>query len=403
MRQKLGPSNFERWISITQYAGIPQAVDLLRKVVSTTPDGVVYPDLFHALFPFSLDGFQLEALSALSKRKNVVVSAPTGSGKTVAGELAIYYALALGLRVFYTSPLKALSNQKFKDFQNQFGRERVGLLTGDTSIQREAQVCVMTTEVFRNMLYEEDEELLDVFAVVFDEFHYMNDPERGTVWEESVINCPPHMLIIALSATMRNVDEIAGWFTQVHGPSQLISSNFRPVPLSYYFANNKGIFPLFKDPKVGPGAPKGVLKRRRNKGRASDPMELNPELLGNNMRPLPKILEGMSPRDMKRAERAAMMKETPSGRFLIRCMKRADMLPAIIFIFSRVGCDKSVKECTADEVNWLISKKESLHIEEKIATFQKLYPQITIDEDRIAGLKQGIAAHHAGMLPAFKA
>ncbi|CAM9712891.1 unnamed protein product, partial [Choristocarpus tenellus] len=148
----------------------------------------VRPELFQALFPFDLDGFQTEALGALANRKNVIVSAPTGSGKTVAGELAIYYALALNLRVFYTTPLKALSNQKYADFKKQFGPERVGLLTGDSSFNREAQVSVMTTEVFRNMLYDNvgdgvksEEELQEVFAVVFDEFHYMNDRDRGTV------------------------------------------------------------------------------------------------------------------------------------------------------------------------------------------------------------------------------
>ncbi|CAN0339314.1 unnamed protein product, partial [Ectocarpus sp. 13 AM-2016] len=150
-------------------------------------------ELFQALFPFELDPFQTEALRGLAGRNNVIVSAPTGSGKTVVGELAVYYALALNLRqaeqrrsaklVFYTTPLKALSNQKFQDFRRQFGEDKVGLLTGDSSFNRDAQVAVMTTEVFRNMLYDSEEtgDLDDVFAVVFDEFHYMNDRDRGTV------------------------------------------------------------------------------------------------------------------------------------------------------------------------------------------------------------------------------
>ncbi|MCP9787300.1 DEAD/DEAH box helicase, partial [Cyanobium sp. N5-Cardenillas] len=146
------------------------------------------------LFPFPLDGFQLEAIDSLNQGHSVVVSAPTGSGKTLVGEYAIHRALAHGQKVFYTTPLKALSNQKLRDFRHQFGHEKVGLLTGDLSLNREAQVVVMTTEIFRNMLYAEidhldDDPLADVEAVVLDECHYMNDTQRGTVWEESIIHC----------------------------------------------------------------------------------------------------------------------------------------------------------------------------------------------------------------------
>ena len=230
-----------------------------------------------SLFPFPLDEFQMDALRALDSDRSVVVSAPTGSGKTVIGELAVYMAMALGQRVVYTTPLKALSNQKFGDFQRQFGRERVGLLTGDTSINRDADVLLMTTEVFRNMLLqpESDNPLARVSAVVLDEFHYMNDPGRGTVQGGEGILCPPTTRIIALSATMANADSIASWLTKIHGPTELIASSFRPVPLRYLFADNLGLEPLFVAGDAGPGGrpdePQSPKKRRQK-------WKLNPRL-----------------------------------------------------------------------------------------------------------------------------
>jgi superfamily II RNA helicase len=174
------------------------------------------------LFPFQLDDFQLDAVHALDADKSVVVCAPTGSGKTLIGEYAIYRAIDHGKRVFYTTPLKALSNQKLRDFREQFGSDRVGLLTGDTAINRDAPVVVMTTEIFRNMLYgtrigEVGTSLQDVEAVVLDECHYMNDRQRGTVWEESIIYCPPEIQLLALSATVENSDQLTDWLCRVHG------------------------------------------------------------------------------------------------------------------------------------------------------------------------------------------
>ena len=165
------------------------------------------------------------------------------------GEYAIHRALATGQRVFYTTPLKALSNQKLRDFKRTFGDHNVGLLTGDSSVNRDAPVVVMTTEIFRNMLYgttigEVGTSLQDVQAVVLDECHYMNDRQRGTVWEESVIYCPPEIQLVGLSATVANGDQLTDWIAEVHGPTRLIYSDFRPVPLNFHFAVEKGIFPL---------------------------------------------------------------------------------------------------------------------------------------------------------------
>ena len=189
------------------------------------------------LFHFPLDQFQLEAIKAINSGNSIVLTAPTGSGKTLLGEFAIFRALSHQSRVFYTTPLKALSNQKFRDFSIQFGRNNVGLLTGDVSINREAPVLVMTTEIFRNMLYGEfddsEDPLLNLESVVLDECHYMNDPQRGTVWEETIIHCPSRTQIIALSATISNSDQLRNWINIVHGPTVLIRSENRPVPVSY--------------------------------------------------------------------------------------------------------------------------------------------------------------------------
>lgn len=206
------------------------------------------PDLAQ-LFPFPLDTFQLQAVAALDAGKSVVVCAPTGSGKTLVGEYAIHRALAHGKRVFYTTPLKALSNQKLRDFREQFGPEQVGLLTGDISINRDAPIVVMTTEIFRNMLYgtrigETGTTLQQVEAVVLDECHYMNDRQRGTVWEESIIYCPPEIQLLALSATVENSGQLTDWLQQVHGPTELIYSDFRPVPLEFHYCTTKRLVPL---------------------------------------------------------------------------------------------------------------------------------------------------------------
>jgi superfamily II RNA helicase len=178
------------------------------------------------LYPFELDPFQTDAIAALNANKSVVVVAPTGSGKTLIGEYAIARAIANGNRVLYTTPLKALSNQKLRDFREQFGVDKVGLVTGDLCINRDAPILVMTTEIFRNILYGTFTEVIEtaltgVEAVVLDECHYMNDRQRGTVWEESIIYCPPNIQIIALSATIANAEQLTHWIEWVHGPTQL--------------------------------------------------------------------------------------------------------------------------------------------------------------------------------------
>ncbi|MEH2061898.1 MAG: RNA helicase [Nostoc sp.] len=322
------------------------------------------------IFPFDLDQFQKEAIASLNAGRSVVVCAPTGSGKTLVGEYAIYRALARGKRVFYTTPLKALSNQKLRDFREKFGFDQVGLLTGDASIHRDAPILVMTTEIFRNMLYgtpigQVGISLVDVEAVILDECHYMNDRQRGTVWEESIIYCPREVQLAALSATVANSDQLTDWLNRVHGPTDLIYSDFRPVPLEFHFCNPKGLFPLLNDSKtkINPR-----LQKKKGKGGERD--------RGRNGRP-----------------------EAPGIIFTLSQLEQRDMLPAIYFIFSRRGCDKAVAE-VGDL--WLVNSEESQILREQIDDFLARNPDAG-RSGQIAPLYRGIAAHHAGILPAWKA
>jgi len=324
------------------------------------------------LFPFPLDPFQIEAIDALNQGHSVVVSAPTGSGKTLVGEYAIHRALAHGQKVFYTTPLKALSNQKLRDFRQQFGAENVGLMTGDLSVNRDAPIVVMTTEIFRNMLYAEvdrgDDPLADVEAVVLDECHYMNDSQRGTVWEESIIHCPPPVQLVALSATVANAGQLTDWIERVHGPTTLVLSDHRPVPLAFSFCSAKGLHPLLNEEGTGlhPNckvwrAPKGD----RRKGKSPKPPQ--PEAA-----PLP---------------------------FVVAQLAERDMLPAIYFIFSRRACDKAVRDLGRI---CLVNEQEQTVIRSRLDAFVAATPEAVRDGGHADALLRGIAAHHAGVLPAWK-
>jgi len=330
---------------------------------------VVQPSM-EEIFPFPLDPFQLEAIDALNQGHSVVVSAPTGSGK---GEYAIHRALAHGRKVFYTTPLKALSNQKLRDFRAQFGTERVGLLTGDMSLNREAQVVVMTTEIFRNMLYAEidhpdNDPLEGVEAVVLDECHYMNDSQRGTVWEESIIHCPPPIQLVALSATVANAGQLTDWIEAVHGPTQLVHSDHRPVPLAFSFCSAKGLHPLLNED--GTDLHPNCKVWRAPKG---------------NRRKGPKTPKPPQP-------------EAPPLGFVVAQMAERDMLPAIYFIFSRRGCDKGVRDLGK---LCLVSPDEQVRIQARLDAFVATSPE-AVREGHDEPLLRGIASHHAGVLPAWK-
>ncbi|RMF63983.1 MAG: DEAD/DEAH box helicase, partial [Cyanobacteria bacterium J069] len=267
-------------------------------------------------------------------------------------------------RVFYTTPLKALSNQKLRDFRDRFGEQNIGLLTGDVSVNRDAPILVMTTEIFRNMLYgtpigEVGTSMEGVDAVVLDECHYMNDRQRGTVWEESIIYCPPEVQLVALSATVANSDQLTDWIDRVHGPTALIYSDFRPVPLGFHFASPKGLFPLLND----------------------DNTAISPRL------------------KKKRGGKQPKGKQEPTKiSFLVSQLQQRDMLPAIYFIFSRRGCDQAVQEI---EHLSLVNESEKAQLKALIDTYLERNPE-AIRASQVEALYRGIAAHHAGILPAWK-
>ena len=324
---------------------------------------VISPEQLQEIFPFALDRFQLQAVDALNQGNSVVVCAPTGSGKTLIGEYAIHRAIRQQRRVFYTTPLKALSNQKYRDFRAEFGEENVGLLTGDISINRDAPVVVMTTEIFRNMLYgtrigEVGTSTIGLEAVVLDECHYMNDKQRGTVWEESIIYCPPHVQLVALSATVANSQQLTDWISAVHGATELIYSDFRPVPLEFHFVNPKGILPLL-DPHTA---------------------KLNPKL------------KSSKPSGNRKSD------DIPSIGFVVSKLAEREMLPAIYFIFSRRGCDKAVADMAMLK---LVNEVESAQLKLRIDDFLAKNPEAA-RAGQVEPLYRGVAAHHAGILPAWK-
>jgi superfamily II RNA helicase len=326
------------------------------------------------IFGFPLDDFQLEALSHLDHGTSVVVCAPTGAGKTVIAEYAVELALRGKARCFYTTPLKALSNQKLHDLQKRHGDDKVGLLTGDISINREAPVVVMTTEVFRNMLYgtsfgDVNSNLRDVGFVILDECHYMNDAERGTVWEESIIYAPPDIQLVALSATVANAAELTEWIDQTHGPTNLVLSDFRPVPLRFYYFGHSRLYPLL------------------NQGRG-----LNPQL---------KQEYGKQNRFNKKGGggRRNRMADVPDPREVVAELAKRNMLPAIFFLFSRRGCEEAMRKARGANL---------LTPEEKVAVRQAVDELVTGNANLESHphrpyLYEGLSVHHAGMLPSWKA
>ena len=326
--------------------------------------------------PFELDPFQLEAMDALDEGHSVVVAAPTGSGKTVVAEYAVARALASGAKAFYTTPLKALSNQKFSDFSRRYGAAQVGLLTGDNVINGDAPVVVMTTEVLRNMVYAASESLLGLRYVVLDEVHYLQDPYRGPVWEEVIIHLAPEVDLVCLSATVSNAEELADWVGTVRGSTRAVIEERRPVPLHNLFVvgdrRSEGLvlLPTFVDERPNPRG--GALTARADTG--------------------------------WRAQRR-------SGLFAPRRAETVDLLgeqgylPAIYFIFSRAGCDEAVRQCMR-EGGRLTSAGERRQIRQLAEATTGHLSAADLGAlgygDWLAGLEAGFAAHHAGLVPPFK-
>ncbi len=351
---------------------------------------------FRALYDFTFDDYQLEACRALADGHGVLLAAPTGSGKTVVGEFAVHLALAQGRKCFYTTPIKALSNQKYGDLVRRYSAAKVGLLTGDNSINGDAPVVVMTTEVLRNMLYAGSPTLAGLSHVVLDEVHYLADRFRGAVWEEVIIHLPESVALTALSATVSNAEEFGEWLTSVRGGTTVIVDEHRPVPLWQHMMAGRRLYDLFADP--------------------DNHRAVNPELLSIARR------EAAAPREIPRRQRSqrgrprdkrgAVRPRVTTPRFtpprraeVIARLDRAGLLPAITFIFSRAGCDAAVRQCLAANLR-LTTPEEASEIAAIVARRTADIPSQDLPvlgyDEWLEGLVRGVAAHHAGQLPAFK-
>lgn len=347
---------------------------------------------------FDLDPFQIAACGVLEQGKSVLVAAPTGAGKTVVAEFAVHLAMnGAQDKLFYTTPMKALSNQKFNEFVAEWGAENVGLLTGDTNINSQARIVVMTTEVLRNMLYADSELLENLRFVVMDEVHYLADRFRGAVWEEVIIHLPQRVRLVSLSATVSNAEEFGDWLEAVRGDTEIIVSEDRPVPLDQHVLIGNKFIDLFDS--TGAAATTRV----------------NPELikLAHSSARAPHIRGGYG-RNSNRGGRNNRGGGFRDNAPLVGRMDRADivdllaqknLLPAISFIFSRAGCDQAVGQVlrsglrltTADEreeIRDIVEERCSTILDEDLAVLGYW--------DWLDGLERGVASHHAGLLPAFK-
>src|SRR5947208_11522737 len=307
------------------------------------------PARFARSYPFPLDEFQRTAIEALHGGESVLVAAPTGSGKTVVAEFALERALSCHRKAFYTTPLKALSNQKFGDFSARHGTGRVGLLTGDNSINSEAPVVVMTTEVLRNMLYENSDTLEGLAFVVMDEVHYLQDPYRGAVWEEILLHLPLTVAVVCLSATVSNAEEFGEWIGTLRGPTRGVIEERRPVPLEHHYLVGRTLHPMHAEVggQLVPNPYVVSLEQR----------ELRTNVRYRRSWGNPQLHRQSRPREGHRGV------YVPRREEVVEVLEAAGILPAIYFVFSRAGCDRSV-EWLMDAGVRLTSREENEHIRE---------------------------------------
>ncbi|WP_313814624.1 DEAD/DEAH box helicase [Glutamicibacter sp.] len=357
--------------------------------------GTHLPD-FRASIAFDLDQFQAEACRKVAVGNSVLVAAPTGAGKTVVGEYAIFQAIRENRKAFYTTPIKALSNQKYSDLAKQYGANKVGLLTGDTSINSEAQIVVMTTEVLRNMLYADSQTLDGLGYVIMDEVHYLADKFRGAVWEEVIIHLPSNVQIISLSATVSNAEEFGGWLDTVRGNTDIIVSEVRPVPLFQHVMVGPNLVDLFAEDVAFDKVANGDSKAN-----------VNPELrkLVRSQSAGGRVQRGRSARGYRGASRAPKIGQRTSRSSVIAKLDKAGLLPAIFFIFSRKGCDMAVQQCAMADLR-LTTNEESAEIAQALDEIAYRIPNEDLDVLEFwswrDGLTRGFASHHAGLLPIFK-
>ncbi|PIA62311.1 hypothetical protein AQUCO_00200361v1 [Aquilegia coerulea] len=386
-----------------------QRIERIRNEVKEYGEGIIDLNELSSIYDFRIDKFQRLAIEAFLRGSSVVVSAPTSSGKTLIAEAAAVATVAKGRRIFYTTPLKALSNQKYREFREAFGESNVGLLTGDSAVNKDAQVLIMTTEILRNMLYQSvgmvssGSGLFSVDVIVLDEVHYLSDISRGTVWEEIVIYCPKKVQLICLSATVANADELAGWIGQIHGTAELVTSSKRPVPLTWHFSMKNSMVPLLNEKGTS------MNKRLSLDYMQNSSMVVKPhQEYGSRRRNFRKRvneksynsvpnMSGQSPLS-KHDLNAIRRSKVPQVIDTLRHLKAKDMLPAIWFIFSRKGCDAAVQYIGDGN---LLDECELVEVELALKRFRVQYPD-AVREAGVKGLLQGVAAHHAGCLPLWK-
>ncbi len=347
--------------------------------------------VFRDTLGFQLDDFQVRACTALELGRGVLVAAPTGAGKTVVGEFAVHLALAGGRKAFYTTPIKALSNQKYGELVARHGADNVGLLTGDTTVNGEAPVVVMTTEVLRNMLYGDSPTLRGLGFVVMDEVHYLADRFRGAVWEEVIIHLAADVRVVSLSATVSNAEEFGAWLDTVRGDTEVVVEEHRPVPLYQHVVVGSRLLDLFVDS-------------------GGDQAAVNPELLdlARDEQRRERVERGGRPgrlrgRGAPPARRGG--RGTPGRPEVVERLDAAGLLPAITFVFSRAGCDAAVRQCLMAGIR-LTTPAEALEIRAFAEARTADVPPEDLDVlgywEWIDGLSRGLAAHHAGMLASFK-
>lgn len=366
---------------------------------------------FAAHYAFPLDDFQQRACREIEDGHGVLVAAPTGSGKTVVGEFAVHLALQTGRKAFYTTPIKALSNQKYADLVARYGPDQVGLLTGDHTVNGEAPVVVMTTEVLRNMLYAGSRTLLGLGFVVMDEVHYLADRSRGAVWEEVIIHLPESVSVVSLSATVSNAEEFGEWLATVRGETTTIVEERRPVPLFQHVMVGRRLLDLFASSDVDAsagfvreGAPVNdeLMKLARDDWAGSRMKDRRtPKGSRNRGQGGRQGGRGGGPRQVGNGRRIWI----PGRVDVVDRLERERLLPAIVFVFSRAGCDAAVRQCL--DANLRLTSPEER--DEVIEFVEGACRHLSADDlhvlgyhDFLDGLSRGVAAHHAGMLPAFK-
>src|SRR5512133_166539 len=307
---------------------------------------------------YELDFFQEEAVKAIDRGESLIVAAPTGCGKTLIAEYAVDVSLEKKKRVIYTAPIKALSNQKYRDFRKRFGDEIVGIQTGDVTINPDGTLLIMTTEIFRNLILENSSRLADIYYVVFDEIHYLDDPERGTVWEESIILAPREIRFMCLSATVPNIHELADWMGSVRGTEiTVIEETHRPIPLKH----------AFYSPKFGIMNLRYIAKKYRQNEK----------------------------------ERKRFLRRKPSSRRIVQYVLEQGQVPILYFCFNRRSCEFNAEQHSA--LN-LLHDDERAQVKQMVDEFVGLYS--LQGYDRLEYLRNlwesGCAFHHAGILPAAK-